>query len=180
MMSRIPTPSLSRTSTINSISTAVPMFGVLDLTLSEICQYVDAYSSLQAAEIVCTECYAERAGAVLHRFIILELRRENRKNVWLRLDRRRGKGVSMFQFLATAGITKANDRVRTVCPQPLHACLILPFAGSTLCPERPACLESNSRERAAVSVTSESSRARPPATGHHRGDCGVSRLARES
>jgi len=58
-----------------------------------------------------TECYAENLGGVTHRFLLLELRRSNRKDVCLRLDRRRGQNVSLIKFFAFSGVTKANDRV---------------------------------------------------------------------
>lgn len=85
----------------------------MDLSLADVCIHIDAHPSLRAAEIVSTECYALRAGAVTHRFVVLELRRQGRKDVWLRLDRRRGEKVSIFRFLSASGITDANDRV---CP----------------------------------------------------------------
>lgn len=90
----------------------MPMYGILDLSLADVCDYIDGHSSLRAAEITATECYAVKAGAVMHRFIVLEVHREGRKGVWLRLDRRRGEKVSIFRFLAASGTTQANDRVR--------------------------------------------------------------------
>ena len=91
--------------------TVVPSLGVMDLSLSDVCKYISDNRSLQNAEIISTECYAEKQGGVTHRFLVLELRRANRKDVWLRLDRRRGAGVSLFKFVAFSGVTQANDRV---------------------------------------------------------------------
>lgn len=89
----------------------MPSVGVVDLSLTHVCDRIDAHSSLRAAQILSTECYAVKAGAVMHRFIVLELRHQDRKDVWLRLDRRRGEKVSLLQFLAASGMTQANDRV---------------------------------------------------------------------
>lgn len=111
MMSRQSLISISTTSSLSTVATAVPRYGVVDLSLPDVCNYIDEHRSLQFAEIVSTECYSEKAGAVTHRFVLLELRRPNRKDVWLRLDRRRGENVSILRFLAVSGITKANDRV---------------------------------------------------------------------
>lgn len=83
----------------------------LRLSLGEVCSYIDAHVSFQAAEIVSTECYVEWTGTVFHRFLILELRRPPRKNAWLRLDRRRRQNMTLFQFLASGGVTPANDQV---------------------------------------------------------------------
>lgn len=94
-----------------SSSTVVPSLGVMDLSLSDACKYINDHQSLQDAVIICTECYAEKLGGVTHRFLVLELRRANRKTVWLRLDRRRGADVSFLRFVAFSGVTKANDRV---------------------------------------------------------------------
>lgn len=93
---------------------AVPSY-VIELTLNNVCDYIDHNDSLRTAEIISTECYRQQAGAVRHRFIILELQRHGRKGEWLRLDRRRGEGVSILQFFAGSGTTKANDRVRCMC-----------------------------------------------------------------
>ncbi|KAF8305095.1 hypothetical protein DL93DRAFT_2102203 [Clavulina sp. PMI_390] len=104
---------LYRVSSRASTSTAsIPQFGILELSLADVCKYIDANSSLQVAEIVSTECYTQSAGAVTHRFVLLELRRPNRRNAWLRLDRRRGKNVSILKFLIVSGITAANDRAQ--------------------------------------------------------------------
>lgn len=91
--------------------TAVPQVGSIDLPLAKLCTYVDEQQSLQCAQIMATECYSQSSGAVTHRFLLLELRREGRKDIWLRLDRRRGEGTSLLKFLSSVGITKANDRV---------------------------------------------------------------------
>ncbi|KAF8316119.1 hypothetical protein DL93DRAFT_794271 [Clavulina sp. PMI_390] len=48
-------------------------------------------------------------GAFLHRFIVLELHRQGRKPVYLRLDRRLGKGASTFSLIRSSGSTPAND-----------------------------------------------------------------------
>lgn len=82
------------------------------MSLEDVCSYIDENRSLQTAEIISTECYCEPAGAVTHRFLVFELRRPRRKATWLRLDRRRGEGVSLPRFLTLSGVTKANDRVR--------------------------------------------------------------------
>lgn len=113
-----PSSSLSRDSSklslasVSTVSTAIPKYGVIDLSLRDVCRYIDDHKSLRTAEIVSTECYSDKGGAVTHRFLILELQREGRKDVWLRLDRQRGENVSVLRFLAVSGVTKANDRVR--------------------------------------------------------------------
>lgn len=66
---------LSVSPVLNSTSTDVPNFGVLDCSLDEVCSYIDAYKSLHTADIVYTESYAEWTGTVTPRFVILELRR---------------------------------------------------------------------------------------------------------
>lgn len=58
-----------------------------------------------------TEGYSERSGAILHRFLVLELTRKNKKPIYLRLDRRLGKRVNMISLLLTSGVTEANDNV---------------------------------------------------------------------
>lgn len=94
-----------------SASTAVPNQGVHCLSLSSFCDHVSKYQCLRKAEIISTESFYQSAGPVNHRFLLLELRRERRKRVWLRLDRRRGEDVTLFAFLCASGVTKANDTV---------------------------------------------------------------------
>src|ERR1700733_9309618 len=77
-----------------SVESVVPNAGGLDMPLKEFCDYIDAHRCLQQADIASTECYAEQTGGITHRFLILELRRRNRRTVWLRLDRRSGRNTS--------------------------------------------------------------------------------------
>ncbi|KAF8319765.1 hypothetical protein DL93DRAFT_2094689 [Clavulina sp. PMI_390] len=100
----------SRTSALStSTYVAVPTTGAYELPLREFCTFVDEHRSLQRAMIISVEGYYELIGLVKHRFVVLELCRHGQQNIWLRLDRRRGKGVSMLQFVAARGITMAND-----------------------------------------------------------------------
>ena len=85
--------------------------GVLDLSVSELCQLIQQRASLQHAIITRTEGYAEHLGAVVHRFLVLELKREDKKPIFLRLDRRRGEGVSPMSLISASGVTSANDTV---------------------------------------------------------------------
>lgn len=111
-MSQLSLHTTSRASTSSNLIISAPTY-VIELTLADLCNYIDNERSLQAAEIVSTECYRQPAGAVTHRFVVLELRRLGRNVEWLRLDRRRGEGVSILRFFALSGVTKANDRVRS-------------------------------------------------------------------
>jgi len=61
------------------------------------------------AKILSTECYTESIVGVVHRFLILELHREGRKSIWLRLDRRSGR--SMLRLFRAAGTAPAKDIV---------------------------------------------------------------------
>ena len=94
-------------------ASALPDFGKIDLKLFELCAYVNQSTELQEARIVATESYVERARTVVtHRFLVLELRRHNLRDAWLRLDRRRGEDTSILKFLTLSGVTEANDEVR--------------------------------------------------------------------
>ncbi|KAF8308162.1 hypothetical protein DL93DRAFT_2159209 [Clavulina sp. PMI_390] len=102
--------SIKRVDTQTTVHTVVPQSGTILLSLRAVCDYVDKEETLQTAAIISSECYAETSSAVTHRFVVLELYRPRRKGIWLRLDRRRGENVSTGRFLATFGITKANDQ----------------------------------------------------------------------
>jgi hypothetical protein len=82
------------------------------MLVSQLCDVVKQHRSLMQAEILSTECYTESSRGVVHRFLILELRREGRKDIWLRLDRRPGSSIS--QLVLNAGTVRAKDTVRTI------------------------------------------------------------------
>ena len=63
---------------------------VWNLSVSQLCDVIKQHRSLRRAEILSTECYTEYTGRVVHRFLLLELHREGRKDIWPRLDRRPG------------------------------------------------------------------------------------------
>jgi len=81
------------------------------MSVSEFCDVVKEHQSLRQAEIMSTECYTESIRGVIHRFLILELHREGRMEIWLRLDRRAGRTI--LQLLRTVGTAPAKDVVRT-------------------------------------------------------------------
>ena len=93
---------------------AIPDIGRMDLKMSELCAWVDRSVDLQDARIFSTESYYESAGAVTHRYLILELRRHGLKDAWLRLDRRKGETTSILRFLRLSSVTPANDRVSLI------------------------------------------------------------------
>ena len=105
-------PQMKQTSSDNdSIMSTVPSLGKIHFSLDELCTYIDAHPSLQRAEIVATECYRDASSGVTHRFLVLELHRRDRKNVFLRLDRQRDQRISILRFISGSGRTRANDLV---------------------------------------------------------------------
>lgn len=100
----------SRVFSTQSINSEVS-YGTVVLSLPQLCDVINSHRSLARADIISTECYTERLGAITHRFLVLELRRHARRPVWLRLDRRLGKDTSTFTLLRSNGSTPANDVV---------------------------------------------------------------------
>lgn len=94
-----------------STGTIVPSVGYMGLSIAELCELIEERHSLQQANIVMTESYKQHTGGIVHRFLVLELEREGKKPVWLRLDRRLGKDVSKMSFILASGVTNANDTV---------------------------------------------------------------------
>jgi hypothetical protein len=85
----------------------------LTIHLPRFCDIITRHKSLSAAEILSVECYKERTNfGVLHRFLIFHLRRPQRADVWLRVDRRRDANSSLLQTALARGRTLANDTVR--------------------------------------------------------------------
>lgn len=80
-------------------------------SLVELLEVIRRHRSLQDARIVCAEAYKQWNGRVMHRFIILELEREGREQIWLRIERGREKGQSLLNFLARRATARADDQV---------------------------------------------------------------------
>ena len=93
-----------------SINTVI-FCGVWNMSVPQLCDVIKQHRSLKRAEILSTQCYTEFNGRVFHRFLILELHREGRKDIWLRLDRRPGR--STWQLLRAVGKAPAKDTVST-------------------------------------------------------------------
>lgn len=75
------------------------------------CDFILKHPSLQTALIMSTETYGEKMGMVFHRFLILELSRPGKKDIWLRIERKREQYISTFSFLAASGVSRSNDVV---------------------------------------------------------------------
>lgn len=80
------------------------------ISLRALLQVIEAHRSLQDARIIQVDSY-QNAKIPFHRFIILQLEREGRKQIWLRIDRRRDKTKTIGNFAWKAGTSPANDRV---------------------------------------------------------------------
>lgn len=92
---------------------SVDLEGARHFTLDELCSFIARHPSLQTAGIVSCSCYAQQSSFIVtHRFLILQLRRTEKRDVWLRLDRRPSAAVGIVDFSLASGVTPSND---TVC-----------------------------------------------------------------
>ena len=84
------------------------------LNLTELCDVINRHRSLQNASIVSAEGYCRSIGrtGIVHRFIVLELERDGRQRIWLRIDRQRGR-ESPIIFIARVATSPANDQVNS-------------------------------------------------------------------
>jgi len=84
------------------------------LNLAKLCDVIKRHRSLQNASIVSAEGYCRSIGrtGIVHRFIVLELERDGRQRIWLRIDRQRGRESPMM-FIARAATSPANDQVNS-------------------------------------------------------------------
>ena len=94
---------------------SVPLPEVVKITLIGLRSMINAHPSLESAQIVGVQVWKEQAGPLVHRFVLLELCRPERKTIWLRLDRRRR--ASGFRKIFQA-FTK--DREELVCAMLFH------------------------------------------------------------
>lgn len=118
--SRSSGPSLFRTFTQTSIRTTASSDTFLTrrsdnddptISLLDLLDVINRHRSLQSASIVRANVYKKFNGRVQHRFIILELEREGRQKIYLRIDRQRDESRGLLDFVARGGKASANDRV---------------------------------------------------------------------
>ncbi|KAF8306152.1 hypothetical protein DL93DRAFT_244463 [Clavulina sp. PMI_390] len=83
---------------------------MLKLSLSDVCDFIENGPALRGAQIVAVSGHWQRVGFIVHRFVMLRLRRPNHKDIWMRLDRNAADGTSLLKFMATNGTTEANDQ----------------------------------------------------------------------
>lgn len=81
------------------------------ISLHDLFDVINRHRSLQHARILQADSYQKSNGRVTHRFIVLELERDGRERIWLRVDRRRDQNEGMLNFLARGAISPANDQV---------------------------------------------------------------------
>lgn len=107
-------------SIVSSVSTFLPKNGGYGGPLDHLCRLIDAYPSLQGARIITSECYTKPLRVTLpvgiglvHRFLLLELERESKKSIWVRLDRMPSATSSRWRFIRSIAQTPAHDTVST-------------------------------------------------------------------
>lgn len=82
------------------------------MPLRYLCDYIHEHKSLAKAIILSASTYSRRASlAVKHRFLVLRLRRTGKRDIWLRLERLRSRGVNIPGFIVAGGEVEANDIV---------------------------------------------------------------------
>lgn len=108
-------PLLTRTTTIASTWSVSESDVIgIKLEIGELAELIRSHSSLQRTEIVSTEGYKQTRNAILHRFLILELRRADKHPVWLRMDRRMYPDANRVSFLLESFQSPAYDTVSTL------------------------------------------------------------------
>lgn len=101
----ISTTSVVATAPLNTVT--IPE--MTRMSLEDFCALISFHRALRKAEITSAECYFEWSSGILHRFLILELRCEEKGRVFLRLDRRAGRRI--FYLATHRGSTPAQDSV---------------------------------------------------------------------
>ncbi|KAF8314081.1 hypothetical protein DL93DRAFT_1113719 [Clavulina sp. PMI_390] len=91
------------------------------LSLAALCNLIESTPTLAEADILSVECYTQWSHVVIHRFVVLRLHRQGKRDMYLRMDRRVDQQVKNNQvletlkFLFASGKTAANDEARTCC-----------------------------------------------------------------
>ncbi|KAF8306155.1 hypothetical protein DL93DRAFT_2101734 [Clavulina sp. PMI_390] len=91
---------------------AFPPHVPIELPLTSLCDTIDNNFTMHDSRVVSITGYRESENPTTHRFIVLQLRSDETptRDIWLRLDRRRGAGVSRLELLLfQSSVSKAND-----------------------------------------------------------------------
>ncbi|KAF8306157.1 hypothetical protein DL93DRAFT_2088938 [Clavulina sp. PMI_390] len=90
---------------------AFPPQEPIELSLISLCNTIDRNTTFRNGRVVSISGYRRSDSPTTHRFVILQLRRDDGEgqDIWLRLDRMRGAGVSRIQFVLGSSVTKSND-----------------------------------------------------------------------
>ncbi|KAF8344349.1 uncharacterized protein EI90DRAFT_3029355 [Cantharellus anzutake] len=79
-------------------------------SLKDLCdQVIEKHIWLQTARIISTSCYQDR-NVIRHRYLILQLQRRGKKDIWMRIDRKAGLGI--LSLVRKGGKTRASDRAQ--------------------------------------------------------------------
>lgn len=92
------------------------------ITLLKLLDTIGRHRSLQYARIVEASSYQPINRGVKHRFIILELEREERQRIWLRIDRRIQKTGPLSAVRSVGGGPKSLADDRVSCSITLRLC----------------------------------------------------------
>lgn len=107
---------LSRTATnrtqVTAYSVTLRCSEGLRFTFTGFCDKVRSSCSLGRAKIESIECYRQPSGPVMHRFLLLHLKRPGRSDIWLRIDRQLAPNLTLPKFFARYFQSASNDSVR--------------------------------------------------------------------
>lgn len=117
-------PTLMRAATTESTPSRWTVSDVFEMMmkLDKLVRLIQSHRSLQLAEIVLAEGYKEKPNGILHRFLILKLKRTGKDPVWLRMDRRMDPNTKFLSFLLASSQSPAYDTVGVT----LSLCLTRP------------------------------------------------------
>jgi hypothetical protein len=88
----------------------IPTRGRWEGSLQDLCEIVDNMSEeLALGNIVEVECRKQMSNFILHRFVLVRMKTEAGRDVYLRLDRRADTSVGICEIVSAGGITSAND-----------------------------------------------------------------------
>jgi hypothetical protein len=88
----------------------IPTRGRWDGSLMDLCEIVDNMSQeLAWTHIAEIECRKQTSNLILHRFVLVRMKTEAGRDVYLRLDRRADTSFGICGIVSAGGITSAND-----------------------------------------------------------------------
>jgi hypothetical protein len=100
----------------NTSEKTIILYGMTHYSVATFAREIRGVQRWRTAQVVETECYTQRSVlGVTHRFLVLRVKRDGKKDLWIRLDRLVNPNVGVSGLLSRSCKTSPHDTVGVAC-----------------------------------------------------------------